>query len=147
MKFREWKDNTIRNHPKHKRPKRFYWFRTGALAILLEQDWELIMKQQLHVDQQDTLGIQATDVAGTNVPFVPDAVPVWTNSNPAAATLTVAADGLLAVLVPIGAVGDATSVSVSASIGKSPFTATNDYNLVAGAVAAIAITDTFSPKP
>lgn len=101
--------------------------------------------QQLHANQKDTLSIQATDIGGNPVKFVPDTPPVWLNSNPAAVAMTVSADGLSAVLVPVaGAVGEVTTVTLSVTIGGVTFTATDDLTVVEGAIAGVQIIDTFS---
>lgn len=124
----------------------FVWFRKGELEILLRKHERLIMQQTLHVDQIDTLSIVQRDASGNvvNVPY--DAPPTWTSSNPAAATLTVAADGLTATLTN-PAVDQVTDVTVQASIAGTVFSATNTYTIVGGAVASIEIKDTFAPKP
>lgn len=105
------------------------------------------MATSLHIDQIDTLSIVALDAADDPVaPITFDSPPVWTNSNPAAATNLPSADGTTNVLTPI-AVGQTTTVGVTAIIGGVTFTASADYTVVAGAVASIQIADSFSPKP
>lgn len=130
----------------HGNPIRFHWLRIGSLAILLEKDKEPFIMSQLHIDQTVSISIVATDVAGNTVAFTPDAPPIWTNSNPAAATDAVSADGLSDVLTPV-AVGLTTSVGVSVVIGGVTFTATIDEAVVEGAIAGIKLVETFSPKP
>lgn len=103
---------------------------------------------QLHVDQIATLGIMAVDSHGNQVVFKPDAPPVWTNSNDAAAKSAVSADGLTNVLTPIvGADGQVDTASVIVAIGGVQFTASVDETIVAGAIAGIRITEAFSPAP
>lgn len=103
---------------------------------------------QLHVDQVVTLGLMAVDSKGNQVKFVPDAPPVWTNSNNAAATAAVSADGLTDVVTPVaGSEGQVDTVSVVVSVGGVQFTASVDETVVAGAIAGVKITETFSPAP
>ena len=102
----------------------------------------------LRLDQTVTLSIEAIDAGGNPAPVVFDAAPTWTNSNPAAATNVVAADGLTNVLTPVpGALGLATTVTVAASIGGMAFTATADYTITAApiVITSIRIVETFSP--
>lgn len=140
---------TRRGHDRQRHPRRFFWFRIGgALRILLEPGKEPFIVGQLHVDQKVSLSIVATDVAGNPVKFAPDAAPVWANSNPAAADMTVSNDGLTATLIPkADAVGQVTSVSLAVVIGGVTFTATDDISIVEGAIAGVKIVESFSPNP
>ena len=105
------------------------------------------MATTIHINQIDTQSIVAVDATGAIVtPVAFDSPPVWTNSNPAAATNVVSADGLTNVLTPVAA-GQTTTVAVTAIIGGVTFTATTDYSVVSGSVASISIADTFSAKP
>lgn len=102
---------------------------------------------QLHIDQFDNLSLAAVDAKGNVVSPIPfDSAPVWTNSDDTAATLAAATDGLSASLTPVKA-GGVTTVTVSASIAGTPFSATLDVSVVAGAVAGLSIVETFSPTP
>jgi len=104
---------------------------------------------ELHKRETVKLSIIARDVAGVPVQFVPDSPPVWTNSNPAAATDAVAADGLSDVLTPVPTanIGDVTSVGLTVIIKGIAFTATIDETIVDGNVASIEIVETFTPNP
>jgi hypothetical protein len=127
-----------------------YWLQIGDLAILLDRNCkDIFVMSQLHKKEKVTLSIIARDVAGVPVQFAPDSKPVWTNSNPAAATDAVAADGLSDVLTPAPAanIGDVTSVGLTVVIKGIAFTATVDETIVDGDVASIEIVETFSPNP
>lgn len=103
--------------------------------------------RQIHIDQNDTLSISATDKDGNVVsPLVFDEQPTWSNTDDSAATLTVAPNGQTALLNPTKVDG-VTTVSVQAKIGGVVFNASADYTIISGNVAAIDIVDTFSPKP
>jgi hypothetical protein len=120
----------------------------GRMVILLNPRERTVVMSQLHVDQIVTLGIIAVDSKGNQVKFAPDAAPLWTNSNNAAATSVVSPDGLSNVLTPVaGAVGQVDTVTVVVVIGGVTFTATIDETVVAGAVAGVKITEAFSPAP
>lgn len=132
----------------HQHVRKHYWFVTDKCAVLLIPNTEIFMAQQLHVDQIDTISIAAVDAAGNPVVATFDSPPVWTNSNPLAATNVVSSDGLTNVLTPVaGATGQVTTVAVTAIIGGTTFTASSDYTIVAGAVAGINLVDSFSPTP
>jgi hypothetical protein len=141
--FSHWCHKHGHQHPGK---TRHYWLKIAQLAILLVENKELFIMSQLHVDQTVSLSLQASDAAGNMVKFTPDAPPTWVNSNPAAATDAVAADGLTDVLTPVaGATGQTTTVTVSVVIGGVTFTATIDEAIVAGAIAGVKIVETFSP--
>lgn len=104
------------------------------------------MADSLHIDQIGNLSIVADD-SKLNVvsPVTFDSPPVWTNSNPAAATLVASTDGTTAVLTPVAA-GLVTTVGVSASVAGVSFSASDDVSIVSGAVASISIVLTPAPK-
>lgn len=105
------------------------------------------MATNIHIDQIDTISIQAVDASGNVVPVTYDSPPVWTNSNPAAATNVVSADGTTNVVTPVAsAIGQTTTIGVTAIISGTTFTASNDYTIIAGTVASIRLVDTFSAQ-
>lgn len=133
---------------RHPHPHIHVWLQINHnVAVLLNPHRETFVMSQLHVDQTVTLSLIAVDSAGTQVPFKPDAPPVWTNSDESVATSAVSPDGLTDTLTPTDAVGGVTTVNVSVLIGGVPFSATVDETVVAGAIAGIKIVETFAPKP
>jgi hypothetical protein len=131
------------HHPEHCHDDKFIWFVSNNFAVALQPERTINMSDTLHLNQIDNLSIVADDANLNIVPFTPDAPPVWTNSNPAAATMVASADGLTAVLTPV-AVG-VTTVGVSVVINKVTFSASDDITIVAGAIASISIVATPAP--
>jgi len=120
----------------------------GQTAVLMHPRERTIVMSQLHVDQIVTLGIVAVDAKGNQVAFVPDSPPIWVNSNEAAAKSAVAVDGLTNVLTPLAdAVGQSTTASVVVTVGGVQFTASVDELIVAGTLAGVKITESFSAPP
>lgn len=147
LKRREWDEPNV-----HRHRGLHLWLvlkqDRSRVAILLHPKERTFIMSQLHVDQVVTLGLMAVDSKGNQVKFVPDAPPVWTNSNNAAATAAVSADGLTDVVTPVaGSEGQVDTVSVVVSVGGVQFTASVDETVVAGAIAGVKITETFSPAP
>ncbi len=105
------------------------------------------MQQTLHVDQIDTVTLQAVDAKGNIVPLTPDAAPVWTDSVPAAVSQTPSTDGLSDVLTAAGTPGQVSTIGVTVLVGGVSFSAQDDVMVVAGAIAGIKLVHTFSPKP
>lgn len=132
------------HHHEHCHRGVFYWFVSSKTAVLLYPERTMHMSDTIHIDQIDNLSLVADDANLNVVPFTPDAPPVWTNSNPAAATLVASADGLTAVLTPV-AIG-VTTVGVSLQIGGVTFSASDDISVVTGPVASISIIATPAPK-
>jgi len=105
------------------------------------------MNTVLYLDKIDTLSIVAVDPVGNaGLPVVFDSPPVWTNSNPSAATNVVSKDGKTNVLTPVAA-GQTTTIGVTAIVGGVKYTASMDYAVASNAIASISIADAFSPKP
>lgn len=136
------------HHHRHQHRGVHVWLRINNSAVLLKPNERTFIMSQIHVDQIAVLTIQAVDSKGNPVSAAFDGPPVWTNSNEAAATSSVAADGSTDTLTPVGtAVGQSTTASVVATIGGTQFTASIDEAIVAGAVAGIKIVETFQPAP
>lgn len=106
---------------------------------------------QLPKNLFDNLSLAAVDANGkvvTPIPF--DAAPVWTNSNDAAGTLVVSADGLTATLNPVSD-NASTDVNVVGMINAASFGATLHVDIVAGqvtvSVASISIVEKQEATP
>jgi hypothetical protein len=120
------------------------WLHIGNTAILLEPHREGFIMTDIRQDQTATLSVEAIDALGNPVPGIFDSPPVWTNSNDAAATLSVTGD--VATLTPVaGAVGQSTTVSVTASIGGAPFSASIGFTDIAALIAGIRIVVALNP--
>lgn len=83
---------------------------------------------QLPLGQIDTVTIQAVDADGNPVPFQPDSPPVWSNGAPQVIKSQPSSDGLTDVVTPLAA--GSTSLSVSASVGGKPFSASDTETVV-----------------
>lgn len=140
-----------------KKPHKYYvryctdiglWYARTGFSVLLIPNMEIFMATNIHIDQIDTITIQPVDAAGNPVAgVVYDSPPVWTNSNPAAATNVVSADGTSNVVTPVAsAIGQTTTIGVTAIVSGVTFTASNDYTIIAGSVAGIRLVDTFSAQ-
>lgn len=93
---------------------------------------------QLTVDQQVPCTLQFVDAHG-NVAPAPAGVPTWTVDHPELLTITAAADGMSATLVPASAEGVAV-VTVSLAVdATTTITGTLSVTIVGGAVASITI--------
>lgn len=120
------------------------WLRINTSSSLLAPYVETFIMSNIRLDQTAALSVEALDAFGNPVPAVFDAPPVWANSNDAAATLAVT--GNTAVLTPAaGSVGQSTTVSVVATIGGAPFSASIDYTVTGAAVASIRIVAVLNP--
>lgn len=90
--------------------------------------------------QQVALSIQPVSQAGNPAPV--DGIPTWDVSNPAVGTLTVAPDGMSAMFVTSGSLGD-TQVSVSADAdlgaGITTITGTLDISVLASQATTLGI--------
>jgi len=78
------------------------------------------------------------DQAGNVISVAPDAPPVWTVSDATLATITPAADGMSATILPVGPLG-AFKVQVSAMFGGKAILASDDIQVVASGIASIVI--------
>lgn len=89
--------------------------------------------------QKVALGISPLDAANEPAPI--DGVPVWTNSDEAILTLTVADDGLSAEVITTGAIGSAkVSVEVDADLsGDGVATVTEEIDITVGPSRASAL--------
>jgi len=90
--------------------------------------------------QKTALAIAVVDAKG-NAALI-DGVPVWTSSDDAILAVTAAADGLSAVAVAVGPLGQAqVNVSADADLGAgvSAITGTLDVQVIAGAAVAVTI--------
>jgi hypothetical protein len=103
----------------------------------------VIVVSELPEDKIRILTIQAVNGLGNVVEIIDfDSAPAWTNSNPKAATGEAWEDGQRYIVTPAsGAVGQATSISVSVQIGGQNYSATNEIRIVAGKVASIKIVE------
>ena len=108
-----------------------------------------ITMYKLPGDRQVTASIAPVDAAGN--PASIDGAPVWNSADPTLFSVTAAADGLSAVIVPLGAAGTAQlSVSADADLGAGVITITGtlDIEVVGGQAVAINIVPgTVEPKP
>lgn len=155
MRKGSWWDKFTKQVRKH-HPRRddgsiclkiYIWLRINDTAIMLRPNQRTYVMSQLHTDQIVTLSLQAVDSQGNIVDATFENTQ-WSNSNEAAAASKVSDDGLTDTLTPgSGAIGQATTVSVSTQIGGVTFTASITETIVAGAVAGVQLIETFSPKP
>lgn len=94
----------------------------------------------LPIDRVVTLSIQPVDAAGNPAPV--DGAPVWNVSDTGLVTVTPTEDGLSAVLVPTGALGNAQiSVTADALLGEEvrELTGLLDVQIVGGEAVALSI--------
>lgn len=118
----------FRCHRRH----RHHRLRQIAIVAFVHHHGKIHMSTAANVGQNILFAIQQFDTAGVPMP-TPDAYdssPVWSNTNPAAETITAAPDGLTATGSVIGA-GDDT-VTVTVIVGGVSFTASE--SVVASAV-------------
>ena len=103
----------------------------GEFAVQLIREETIHMATQFTVGQTLPMTIAFLDQNGhaMAVPSVPDAPPVWTNSDDAAATLAPAADGMSANVLGVAAGND--TVSLALSVGGMAFSATIDLAVAA----------------
>lgn len=89
--------------------------------------------EQLTVGHTDTMTIVYLDASGNPMlaPVTPDSPPIWTNtpSTPPVDTLTVSADGGIAVLAATAAGSD--TVNLSVTVGGKTFTAMQSITISA----------------
>lgn len=85
------------------------------------------------VNNTITLTAAFTDAKGN--PTAPASVPVWTLDNSALATIVPAADGLSAVVTPVGPLG-----TVTVTVTEGTVTGTAAIDLAAGAAASVVVT-------
>jgi ABC-type uncharacterized transport system permease subunit len=122
------------------------WFQFGGARVQLSPNQGVHVMTQLHIDQLDTLSLLAFDAAGNQVAADYDGPVQWSNSNPAAVTATVSGDNSEVCVLDPQAVGEASTVNFSASIGGTVFTGSLEIEVVAGDVARVEIVETISPK-
>lgn len=147
----------FRRHHRHKHPHRIHlWLGINDTAIMLHPHEKEMIMSQLHINQVDNLSLAATDASGNPVnpiPFTSGTSPQWTNSNPAAAALTVSSDGMTAVVAPIAtAAGQSTTVTVSAQIddglgNSNTFEGSVEIDIVSGSVAQLSIVENITVAP
>ena len=123
------------------------WLLNGEnIAHRLIPNRKVFIMQQLHVNEKATLSLQAVDIYGNLVDVSFENV-LWANSNEAAAVSTVSEDGQTLTLDPApNGVGMETTVDVTLSINGTPFSAQDQYTLVAGPVSGVSIVTNFNPK-
>ena len=95
-----------------------------------------VKKMSLKVDQKAPMFVSAVDKKGNPVGSLEN--PVWSLSDPALAALVPAADGLSALLVPAGALGEVV-VKVEASSGGKLLSGELSVSLEAGAAASLSL--------
>lgn len=123
------------------------WLVSNDFAVQLKPNEVIKVAQTLHVDQIDTVTIQAFDAKGNAIAFTPDSPPVWTDSAPAVVAQAPSADGLSDVLTPANAVGQSSTIGVTVIVGGQSFGASDTVTVVAGAIAQIKLVHNFSAAP
>jgi len=123
------------------------WLVTKNFAVQLKPNEVVQMAQTLHVDQIDTITLQAVDALGNVVAFTPDSPPVWTDSAPTVVAQAPSADGLSDVLTPANMVGQSSTIGATVLIGGVSFGVQDTVTVVAGAIAQIKMVHNFSKAP
>jgi hypothetical protein len=108
-----------------KKPKK-----VSELVLVLGDD----MLRILTIDQKATVTAVGVDHQENPTPIV--GVPTWTNSDPAVGQLQVAADGLSAVFTALSLGTSQVSASLGSIRAKEPV----DFQVEAGAIAALVLT-------
>lgn len=99
--------------------------------------------RNLRLDQTDTLSLMGRDHKGNPIAPSFDSPPVWASSDGVVAGLSPASDVNSVIVMP-AALGTAT-ISVTASIGGNPYTASIDVTVTPGAIVGIDIVESISP--
>jgi hypothetical protein len=130
-------------------PHRGVTFTVQGVTVLLLAHQVLKMSTAINVGQTLSLAISFLDQAGSPMLTTPtpDSPPTWTQSNAAAETLAVAADGLTAVGTPVAAGID--TITLTVMVGGVSFSATLEVDVAAVAppaqvLTSVAITPTVS---
>lgn len=100
-----------------------------------------VEKMNLAYTQQLPVSIQPVAKKGNPAPV--DGAPVWTSSNTELVTVTAAADGMSAMITPVGGMGGPTTITVTADAdlgsGVTPIIGTLDITVTGGQAVSITI--------
>lgn len=99
----------------------------------------------LRDDKQISYALEADDIKG-NAGAVLDSPPVWSVSDAALATVVAAADGMSAVVSPVGPLGSF-QVNVAAVAGGVALNAQDQVQIIAGAAVTLKISGTQQDVP
>jgi hypothetical protein len=122
-----------RHHHHHRQRPHFIVLTVQRVSILIHQNQELHMATTYTIGHTLTATIRYLDQNRNPMLVTPvlDAVPSWSNTNPAAETLTVSPDGLSVLASPVAPGLD--TISLLVATGGQTFSATLDVEVDAAA--------------
>lgn len=118
---------------------------TPAVGIVFIVDGQEITKMQLKDNGTLSVAIAAQDAKGNPTVLAAGAVPAWAVDRADLANITPAADGMSAVVVPVGPLGSFNVQCSIPAVGTEPALAGSlEVDLIAGDATQIALTGTAS---